>query len=182
MVDRLRNSGLLVLLLALPALLAGQEEPPPDVWKPLRVLVGSWEGTGTGRWGDSTVEREYRFVLRGAYLRGSTKSVYPPQEKNPEGEVHEEFSFYSYDRRAGKFMLRQFSVEKIVNRYVQEEISPDGKTLVFRTESIENFRPGWRARETIKIVSDDEFIEIFELAPPEQDLQEYLRNHFHRKK
>ncbi len=53
MVSRLRNGGLLVLLLVLPALLAGQEEPPPDVWKPLRVLVGSWEGTGTGRWGEA---------------------------------------------------------------------------------------------------------------------------------
>ena len=57
MVSRLRNGGLLVLLLALPALLVGQEQPPPDAWNPLRVLVGSWEGTGAGRWGDSPAGR-----------------------------------------------------------------------------------------------------------------------------
>ena len=106
------------------------------------MLVGWWEGTGTGRWGDSTVERQYRFVLRGAYLRGSTKSVYPPQEKNPEGEVHEEFSLYSYARRAGKFMLRQFSVEKIVNRYVQEKISADGKTWSSAPKTSKTSAPG----------------------------------------
>ncbi|MHC4141745.1 MAG: hypothetical protein ACYSUF_07675 [Planctomycetota bacterium] len=60
----------------------------PDPWQPLRFFAGRWEGTGEGRWGHSTVEREYEFVLGGKFLFARNKSVYPPQEKNPEGEVH----------------------------------------------------------------------------------------------
>jgi len=55
-------------------------------------------------------------------------------------------------------------------------------TLVFVSESLENLPPGWRARETYKIMSDDEFIEIFELAAPGMEFELYSENNFKRKK
>ena len=58
----------LLLIFALPGL--GQAEKTPDVWEPLSFLVGSWEGTGKGQPGNSTIEREYQFVLNGKVSSG----------------------------------------------------------------------------------------------------------------
>ena len=70
--------------------------------------------------------------------------VYPQQEKNPKGEVHEDLGLFSYDGKRKKFVLRQFHVEGFVNEYVEQEITADGKTLRFVTERIENIPDGWR--------------------------------------
>lgn len=79
-------------------------------------------------------------------------------------------------------MLRQFHVEGFVNEYAAEEISPDGKTLRFVTERIENIPDVWRGRETYKVVNQDEYSEVFELAPPQKDFQLYSASHWKRVK
>lgn len=172
----------LFALMILPSLAFGEEEKKQDVWEPFRFFVGSWEGEGEGRPGMSKVEREYEFVLQGKFIEVKNKSVYAPQEDNPKGEVHEDWGLFSYDQNRKKMVLRQFHVEGFVNQYVLDSLSADGKTMVFVTESIENISPGWRARKTYKILNDDEFTETFELAPPEQDFEVYIENHFKRKR
>jgi hypothetical protein len=161
--------------------LATQGSQQPDLWEPLRFFVGSWEGTGKGEPGESKVEREYQFVLRGKYLHARSKSTYPPQEKNPKGEVHEDLGFFSYDRGRKGFVLRQFHVEGFVNRYAFDAAASNATTLVFVSESIENIAPGWRARETYRLLSKDEFIEVFELAAPGKDFEPYAENHMRRR-
>ena len=176
-------AGILIVVLILsPNILFAQEEKKPDVWEPLKFFLGSWEGQGEGRPGVSKAEREYKFVLQGKFLEAQNKSIYEPQEDNPKGEVHEDWGLFSYDQGRGKFVFRQFHVEGFVNQYVLDSLSADGKTLVFVTESIENIPSGWRARETYKILNDDEFTETFELAAPEQDFELYITNHFKRKR
>jgi len=175
--------AILLILLVLPSTIFAQEEKETeDVWEPLRFLIGKWEGTGEGRPGFSTVEREYKFVLQDKFIEAKNKSVYEPQEDNPKGEVHEDWGLISYDQGRKKFVLRQFHVEGFVNQYVLDSLSEDGKTLVFVTEGIENIPEGWRARETYKILSDDEFTETFELAAPELHFEVYIENHFKREK
>jgi hypothetical protein len=71
----------------------------------LKFLVGDWRGTVQGEPGRGTGERHYEFVLRGTFLRATNKSVYPQQEKNPKGEVHEDLGLYSYDDKRRKFIL-----------------------------------------------------------------------------
>lgn len=78
-------------------------------------------------------------------------------------------------------MLRQFHVEGFVNQYVVSSISADRKTVVFETESIENIPPGWRARETYRILNENEFVETFELAQPGKEFAVYTENRFKRK-
>lgn len=56
-----------------------------------------------------------------------------------------------------------------------ESISPDQKTIVFISESIENIPNGFRAKETYQIVSDNEFMETFELAEPGKDFELYSK-------
>lgn len=170
-----------LILVLLPYVLFAQAEEEKDVWEPFKFFVGSWEGTGKGCPGVSTLEREYQFVLNGKFLQVKNKSVYEPQEESPKGEVHEDLGFISYDNNREKFVLRQFHVEGFVNQYVLDSLAMDGKTLVFVTESIENIPAGWRAKETHKILNDDEFIEIFELAGPGKEFEVYVENHFKRK-
>src|SRR5262249_33801455 len=118
-----------------------QTTQQPDVWEPLKYFVGSWEGAAKGQPGNGKVEREYQFVLNGKYLQAKNKSVYPPQEKNPKGEVHEDWGLFSYDRGRKQFVLRQFHVEGFVNQYALDRAASNDKTLVFVTESIENIPP-----------------------------------------
>jgi hypothetical protein len=45
------------------------------------------------------------------FIESRTRVTYPPQEKNPKGEVHEDIGLISYDRRRNAFVLRQFHKE-----------------------------------------------------------------------
>ncbi len=169
-------------ILFIPCLAAGQETPKPDVWQPFQYFLGTWTGSGKGEPGVSQLEREYKFVLRNKFISVNHKSVYQPQEKNPKGETHEDWGFLSFDRGRKLYLLRQFHVESFVIQYRSETIASDGKTLVFTSESLENVPSGYRARETYKILNDDEFIEVFELAAPGKEFAVYSENHFKRRK
>ena len=88
----------------------------------------------------------------------------------------------SYDKAAKKLVLPQFHVEGFVNHYVLESVSEDGHTILFVTAAIENIAPGFRGRETYRIVSDDEFVETFAMAEPGKDFATYSETRFKRKK
>lgn len=173
---------LLTIILMLTSVVLSQTGKVQSTWEPLKVLVGSWEGTGKGQPGNSRVEREYQLVLGDRFLQVKNKSTYAPQKENPKGEVHEDWGLFSYDRARKQFVLRQFHIEGFVNQYRLEQAAPDGKIFVFVTESIENIASGWRARESYKIVNANEFIETFELAEPGKDFEVYTETQFKRKK
>lgn len=178
----MRLKPLVTILLLLASVGAAQTPVRSDTWEPLRVLVGSWEGSGSGQPGVSKIQRDYRFVLNGKFLHVLNKSTYDPQPKNPKGEVHEDWGMISFDKGQKKFVLRQFHIEGFVNQYVMSSSSADGKTIVFTSESIENIPAGFRARETYKILGPDEFKEVFEIAEPGKDFELYSEAHFKRKK
>jgi len=167
-------------ILFIPLLASGQPNQKGDVWLPFKYFLGTWKGTGKGDPGISQLEREYKLVLSGKFLNVNHKSVYQPQEKNPKGETHEDWGFFSYDRTRKLYVLRQFHVEGFVTQYRSETIAPDGKTLVFTSESLENLPSGFRARETYRILNNDEFVEVFELAAPGKEFAVYSENHFKR--
>ena len=106
-----------VVLTALPATSA--QTPSPDPFTRVNGLIGRWEGMAEGQPGKGTVRREYSKVLNGRFIRVQNRSEYPAQEKNPEGEIHEDEGFLSFDRRRKALMLRQFHVEGFVNQYVK---------------------------------------------------------------
>jgi hypothetical protein len=177
------------LLLLAPQPLVAVQDPPaappaakPDPWQPVRGLLGTWEGDTQGQPGQGTARREYRFILKDRFIHVGNTSTYPPQEKNPRGEVHEDVGFISYDKAARKLVLRQFHVEGFVNHYALDSVSADGRTIMFVTTAIENIPSGWRARETYRIVSDDEFVETFALAQPGSDFVTYSETRFRRKR
>jgi hypothetical protein len=157
-------------------------EQDSDPWAPLRFFEGQWEGESQGQPGIGKTSREYRFVLNDRFLQINNKSIYPPQEKNLKGEIHEDIAFFSYDKIAKKLMLRQFHIEGFVNQFALDSLSRDGRTIVFVTTSIENISSGWRARETYRVIQKNEFIETFDLAEPGKSFATYLVIHFRRTK
>ena len=178
----LRITLISVTLLLAATTFFAQSNAGADVWQAMKYFVGQWEGFGKGKPGESKVRRDYRFVLNGKFLQVQNQSEYAPQPSNPKGESHEDWSLISFDKARKQFVMRQFHVEGFVNQYVTTSISADGKTIVFTSESIENIPAGWRARETYRIVNDDEFTETFELAGPGKEFEVYTENRLRRKK
>ncbi len=169
------------MALTFPSFWFSQTAAAPDEWQALKYFVGKWEGTGKVKPRVSRIEREFRWVLNNKFLQISNRSVYDPQPQNPKGELHEDWGLVSFDKGRKRFVLRQFHVEGFVNQYVAS-VPGGNEPIVFTSESIENIPAGWRARETYKIVSADEFIEIFELAAPGKDFEIYSESRLHRQK
>lgn len=159
-------------------LLPAQTTTAPDVWKPVRILAGTWEGEVSGQPGSGKCQREYRFVLNNKYLEVRNKSTYPAQPKNPKGEVHEDWGMISFDRARKKFVLRQFHVEGFVNQYASTNIQEG--SLTFESEGIENIPAGFRARETYMFTGPDQFVERFEIAETSKDFEVYSETRFKR--
>jgi len=155
-------------------------KPGVGVWEPLRVFLGSWVGTCTGKPGDGRVERTHRLILRDKFLQMSGRSTFEPQERNPEGEVHEELGLWSFDRERGAHVYREFLVEGFVSRYVLEPPPPGSKRLVLSTEAIESLPAGWQARTTYEVLAEDHVVETFELRRGSDDWACYIRTELRR--
>jgi hypothetical protein len=95
--------------------------------------------------------------------------------------VHQDWTFYSYDKDRGRFVMRQFNIEGFVNRFSLDSLSTDGKFMRFELEAAENAPEDLRARMTYIIKSEDQFEEVFELAFPGQEYSVWLRNYWKRK-
>jgi hypothetical protein len=147
----------------------GSQTPAADVWAPFRFFVGNWQGQGEGTPGMGKGVQTFEFILRGTFLHVRNKAVFDPQDKNPQGEIHEDWGVFSYDKARKTFILRQFHVEGFVNQYVLENAPPDGKMFVFVTEAIENIPAGVKARLTYKVLDVDTFEQTFDLARPGQE-------------
>jgi hypothetical protein len=167
--------SIIVFLLFVPSSLFGQLSRQDSIWLPMTAFLGTWEGTGGGEPGIGKYNRSYSFVLGKKFIEVRNKSVYPPTDKNPAGEIHEDVGYISFDKLRRKFVLRQFHVEGFVNQYALDSVSTDGKTMIFISEAIENIPNGWRARETYRIVSHNEITETFDLAPPTKPFELYTK-------
>lgn len=171
---------ILAALLLFPAASAiAQQAAPAEPLGPIAGLIGKWAGTSEGQPGSGTVEREYERALGSRFIRVRNRSTYPPQEKNPKGEKHEDEGFFSFDRARKRIVLRQFHVEGFVNTYAQELEAAPG-TVVFVTEGIENIPAGYRARETYFLRGPDEMEEVFELAEAGKPFAVYSRTKLKR--
>ena len=169
---------ILLLLFLSSTWVFGQTSKRDSIWSPIKYFVGTWKGEGGGEPGIGKYERSYQLILSNNFVEIKNRSTYPPTNKNPKGEVHEDIGYFIYDKGKKTFLLRQLHVEGFVNDYILDNISPDKKTLVFVTTGIVNIPKGWRAKETYRILSSNEFEETFELAEPDKDFSVYSRVKF----
>jgi hypothetical protein len=177
----MRNPARFVRIVAI-VLAATSARSQPDPWAVLRFLEGKWEGPAMGQPGKGTSSREYRFDLNGRFLSARNRSVYEPKSPGDKPEVHEDFGMYSYDRTLKKVVLRQFHIEGFVNEYTLDSVAANGKSLEFTTVRIENIAAGWRAKESFRILSPDEFVETFSLAAPGKEFEVYTETRLKRVK
>lgn len=168
-----------LVLLLWPLMGAGQSTNEADTWRPLRFLEGAWLGAEEGVPGVGQGERICEFLF-GKYLHCKNVSRFDPQPKNPKGEIHYDWGFFSHDDARG-LALREFHSEGYVIRYRVDEAASSQQALVFLSESIENGAPEMRARLTIQLVSPTEFKEIFELAPDGEKFGVLLSNRWQKK-
>ena len=157
-----------------------EEAKPADRLSEVRFLVGRWNGTSDGQAGRGSVSRVYEPILNGRYIHERNRSEYPAQAANPKGEIHEHWSFLSYDKIRQTVVLRQFHVEGFVNTYRLVPRNAADKRLVFESDQIENLPGDWKARETYEQISPDEFTETFELAAPGKAFEVYGKTQFSR--
>jgi hypothetical protein len=156
-----------------------QSSARPDPLAALARLEGRWTGTSEGQPGKGQVERQYERVLGSRFIQVRNRSTYPPQEKNPKGETHEDIGFLSFDSGRKRIVFRQFHTEGFVNQYVLEPATTTDR-LVFVSEAIENIPAGYRARETYVFTGSDRLEEIFEIAEPGKDFAIYSRSQLTR--
>jgi len=166
---------LVLISLCLPYFSFTQTTKKDSLWLTLKPFIGAWAGEGEGEPGKGHYERSYQFILNKNFIEIKNKSTYPPSTNHPNGEVHEDIGYFSYDNSRRTFMLRQFHVERFVIQYRIDSVSPDNKTIVFISESIENIPSGFRAKETYRLVSDDEIEETFEIAEPNKEFAIYSK-------
>jgi THAP4-like, heme-binding beta-barrel domain len=171
--------GYVMLVTAVSGAIRSPQGGALDPLQPLAFLVGRWEGSSEGQPGRGTVQREYTRILNSRFIRVQNTSVYLPQDKNPNGETHEDLGVYSFDKSRGRAVFRQFHVEGFVNQYVADADPQPGR-VAFTSEAIENIPPGYRARETYVVLGPDAFEEVFELAEPGKPFQLYSRAHLKR--
>lgn len=170
----------LVMWLAALSGWAQERSPADDAWARLQMLVGSWTGAETGMSGIGQGTRTYELVLGGKYLFQKNISRFKPQPRNPRGEEHRDWAFFSFDGVRKKIILREFHSEGFVNQYVLDDSGVKQGRFVFTSESLENSPPGWRARVTLRLDNPDALHETFELARPQQDFKPILENHWTR--
>lgn len=180
--NSLKFKKMVVILVLCPLLSQAQMTKQDSLWLPFKSMIGKWTGDSAGQPGKGSYERSYEVVLNKKFIEVKNKSTYPPSQGKPKGEVHEDHGFLSYDKSRKTFVLRQFHIEGYVIQYKMESISPDGKTIVFISESIENVPNGFRAKETYQLISEDEFTETFELAEPGKDFAVYSKATLKRKR
>ncbi len=149
---------------------------PNGPWSNLRTLEGKWEGPTTGKPGKGITSRNYRFEMNGRFLSERNKVVWD------KAEIHDDLSLLSYDARQKKIVWRQFHSEGFVHEYTLDSVSADGKSLEFFSVRIENVPPGFRAKESYRILSADELESTFWLAEPGKDFVVYTESRLKRVK
>ena len=170
------------IFLFMASIMSAQNTKRDSLWMLLKPFVGTRKGQGEGEPGIGNYERNYQFILNKRFIEIRNKSTYPPTTHHPNGELHEDIGYFSYDNGRKTFMLRQFHVEGFVNQFKLDSVSPDKKTLVFITESIKNIPAGFRAKETYRILSDGEIEETFEIAEPGKEFSVYSKVQLVRQK
>jgi len=129
---------------------------------PVRFLLGTWEGFGEN---GSRVSHNHEFVLQDKFIRSKTRSVSEPETADSMGEIHEDVGYFSFDPARNTIIFRQFLSEGFVNTYILEPSESPADPLVFTSERCEG-AGNMRARLIIRLLSDDEYKMILELASP----------------
>ena len=103
-------------------------------------------------------------------------STFPKSEKKPLGEVHRDLGILSYNSNLDNFIYREFHVEGFAIIYELAKEVTDSSQIVFISREIENNPGNWKARLTLEIISESEFLESFDIAMDGETFVPFLSN------
>ncbi|WP_321308837.1 hypothetical protein [Marinifilum fragile] len=169
---------LLFALLFIPLIGMAQDQKLPEHFSCLEYFMGNWKSETTGKAGKGIGKQSFTTEMNGRYITLNAETKFDPSEKYPEGELHIDKGYISFDGFRKKIIYRQFNIEGYVNQFVLDN-SKEG-VFVFETEAIENVPKGFRARITFEIVNENTFKEGFELAAPGKDYSGCIYNTWKR--
>lgn len=170
---------LAILVLALAPAPAAARDAAADRLAAISWLVGDWAGVGEGHGGVSAGTRRAVRVQNGHFIKVEGRSVYPKQDKNGSGEIHGSIDIWSYDRKRGLLIMRQFDSLGFASTFAQDRAASTAGRLVLVSEHIENVPPGWKTRYTYTYRAPDEYHELFELDTG-KGLEPYVSSRFLR--
>ena len=87
-----------------------------------------------------------------------------------------------FDKIRNLIVFRQFNIEGYVNTYLLIDSLSTDETLVFQTETIENFMPGGKAQWTIKKIDENQIETVFDVSFSNQGYTCFGTNRLKRKK
>lgn len=180
----LRNVILGFLLSATVVVGLAQAGEPVDVWKPLRFLLGTWEGGGSGAPGEGHSRAVFNLELNSNVMMRKNRTEFAPKPGEKSGLVHDDWLFIYPEAavqggvpkpesgKAGfspKFRAVYFDNESHVINYV----------VTFPAENSARFEtdpsvPGPRIRLEYSMPSADVARSVFSFAPPGGDFKPYL--------
>lgn len=174
----MRNISIIAISLLFISFTFGQNSPLTK----LNFLFGDWSGTGSGFGNNkSKIESSFHLIMDGKYIEVINESQFESTEKNPEGEHHIDKGFISFNKNRKAIMFRQFNNEGYINQYILNDSLSNDTTLVFETESIENFMPDGKARWTIKKINDNQIETVFDVSFPGKEFACFGTNVLNRK-
>ena len=115
----------IIILLFTFTVIHSQENLNTDPWQPLQYFLGDWKGESSGKAGDGKGTRTYDFVMEDNYVYCRNIMEFKPQKNNPQGEIHEDWGMFSFDKTRSKIVFRQFNVEGFFNQFTVDSVSAD---------------------------------------------------------
>ncbi len=143
-------------------------------WNFLGNLVGTWTSNISGKAGKGKGTSVYSRVLQSNYIKVENRAEFPSQEKNPNGEIHEDWGYFSFDKVNHKGILRVFYSEGYVTKY--ELIRNEPAILEFESVQQENLPRKFLAKITLHMDNESELSEKLQLAPNGKDYNICIEN------
>lgn len=147
-----------------------------DYWTMLEKLLGEWIGEISGEPGEGSGIAKYEKTLQSKFIFYRIQVEFPPQEKNIDGEIHEDEGYFSYDKYNEQGSLRVFYVEGYVSTYHLVEFDKEKQKMTFEATEHENLPDGFRSKLLLHLESDSQLREEFRLASPGKDYNKCIIN------
>src|SRR5688572_19666967 len=96
--DRSYMKLITLLFVSFPFFTHAQISKQDSLWIPFQSFIGHWTGSSEGQPGNGIYERSYTFIFNKKFIEVKNKSTYPPSKNHPNGEVHEDIGYISYDK------------------------------------------------------------------------------------